>query len=88
MINVKKEGRYRITLRQYPIEAGKLVVAEHAKIEIAGLTFEQNVDPGSRGVAFELDLPAGPTELVTYLYDEKGEAGGAYFTEVEELINF
>jgi hypothetical protein len=43
------------------------------------------VESGSKGVVFELDLPAGKTELVTWLYDEKGEAGGAYFTEVDAL---
>jgi len=37
------------------------------------------------GVVFELDLPAGQSQLITYLYDEKGKAGGAYFTEVEFL---
>ena len=85
MVNVKKEGRYRITLRQYPIEADKVVVAVRSKIEIVGKTMEQTVEPDSKGVVFELDLPTGPTELVTYLYNEKGEAGGAYFTEVKAL---
>ena len=85
MIEVKQAGRYRITLRQYPKEANKLVVAERAKIEIAGKTKEQPVAPQSQGVVFELELPAGPTELVTYLYDAKGRAGGAYFTEVEAI---
>ncbi|GAA4444731.1 arylsulfatase [Novipirellula rosea] len=85
MIEVKQAGRYRITLRQYPKEANKVVVAERAKIEIAGKTDEQPVAPQSKGVVFELELPAGPTELVTYLYDTKGRAGGAYFTEVEAI---
>ncbi|WP_372723900.1 arylsulfatase [Novipirellula sp.] len=85
MIEVKQAGRYRITLRQFPKEANKVVVAERAKIEIAGKTVEQTVAPQSQGVVFELELPAGPTELVTYLYDAKGRAGGAYFTEVEAI---
>lgn len=85
MVNVVKAGRYRLTLRQFPIEADKAVVAEKAKIEIAGKTAELPVKPGSKGVIFELDLPAGPTKLVTYLYNKKGQAGGAYFTEVELL---
>ncbi|EMI17112.1 N-acetylgalactosamine-6-sulfate sulfatase (GALNS) [Rhodopirellula maiorica SM1] len=85
MIEVMQAGRYRITLRQYPKEANKLVVAERAKIEIAGKTAEQPVASQSKGVVFELELPAGPTELVTYLYDAKGRAGGAYFTEVEAI---
>jgi len=84
-VNVKKAGKYRITLRQFPIEANKLVVAVRAKVEIAGKSAEKKVESGSKGVVFELDLPAGKTELVTWLYDEKGDAGGAYFTEVDAL---
>lgn len=85
MVEVKKAGFYRITLRQFPIEADKIVVAESAKIEIAGEIKEKTVEAGSKGVIFEIELPAGPTELVTYLYDKEGKAGGAYFTEVESL---
>jgi hypothetical protein len=85
MLEVKTAGRYRITLRQYPEEAKKPVVAMKAKIQIAGKTAEKAVGAGSTGVVFELDLPAGPTELVTHLFDRKGGAGGAYFTEVEVL---
>ena len=85
MVEVKQAGRYRFTLRQLPREADTPVVAERAKVEIAGKTDEQRVKSGSKGVVFELELPAGPTELRTYLYDKKGKAGGAYFTEVELL---
>ena len=85
MLNVKDARRYRITLRQFPKEAEKVVVAKRAKIEIAGRTVEQSVDQGSKGVVFELDLPEGETKLVTYLYDEEGNYGGAYFTEVEAI---
>ncbi|MEI6892412.1 MAG: arylsulfatase [Pontiella sp.] len=85
MVNVKRNGRYRITLRQWPIEANKPVIAVRARVEIAGQENECVVESGSKGVVFEMDLPSGPTELVTYLYDNKGKAGGAYFTEVEWL---
>ena len=85
MLEVKQAGRYRITLRQFPKAANKDVLAEKAKIEIAGQAMEQSVQESSKGVVFEVDLPAGPTELVTYLYDRNGEPGGAYFTEVEAL---
>ncbi len=85
MLEVKKAGRYRITLRQYPKEANKTVVAVRAKVKIAGQAREQPVKPGSKGVVFEIDLPAGSTELVTYLYDKTGKAGGAYFADVEVL---
>jgi arylsulfatase A-like enzyme len=85
MLEVKRAGRYRITLRQFPKAANKPVAAERAKIEIAGRVKEAPVEQGSLGVVFEMDLPAGPTELVTYLYNKQGTAGGAYFTEVEAL---
>ena len=85
LIEVKKQGRYRITLRQWPQEADKPVVAVRAELEIAGQSHQRPVEPGSKGVVFETDLPAGPTEIVTRLFNENGKAGGAYFTEVEAL---
>ncbi len=85
MVNVKRAGRYRLTLRQWPAEANKPVIAVRAKVEIAGQEQSGPVDSGSEGVVFEMDLPAGPAELVTYLYDAQGRAGGAYFTDVEWL---
>lgn len=85
MVRVRKAGRYRITLRQFPKEADAVVKAVRARIEIAGLQRECAIEPGNKGVAFEIDLPVGKTTLVTHLYDEEGNAGGAYFTEVEAL---
>lgn len=84
-LTIKHAGRYRITLRQFPKDAKKPVVATRARIQLAGQTASCVVEPGSLGVVFELDLPAGQTELWTYLQDDTGEAGGAYFTEVEKL---
>ncbi len=86
MVNVQTSGRYRLTLRQLPKEAGVEIKAVRAKVEIAGQELTREVESGSTGVVFELDLPEGPTELVTYLFrEEGGRAGGAYFTEVERL---
>lgn len=85
MLEVRKPGRYRITLRQYPQEAEKFVAAIKAKLQIAGQTLEQTVKPNSQSVVFETDLPAGPTELVTLLTDKNNKSGGAYFTEVEAI---
>ena len=86
MVNVRNAGQYRFTLRQFPKLADRPVKKTvRAKIEIAELTKECAVEPGCKGVVLEMELPAGETELTTYLYDEKGKAGGAYFTEVEAL---
>lgn len=84
-VKVTKPGRYRITLRQFPLQADKAIVAVRAKVLIGGLEKTAAVEPGSKGVAFDLELPAGKTELRTFFYDDQGRAGGAYFTEVEAL---
>lgn len=81
----ERTGAYRLTLRQSPVEADKPVQAVRARVQIAGQEKESAVAPGSKGVAFELELPVGRTELRTWLYDQNGKAGGAYFTEVEAL---
>lgn len=83
MVNVQKAGRYAFTLRQWPKVANKPLVAERAKVSIAGQEKEIFVPAGSKAVVIELNLPQGPTELWTYLYDANGKAGGAYFTDVE-----
>ena len=57
MIDVKKAGRYRITLRQWPKAANKPVVAVRAKIEVAGKVKEMPVEADSMGVVFEMDDP-------------------------------
>ena len=84
-VEVRQAGRYRITLRQFPAAADKPVVAVRAKLLIAGREAESEVDAGTKGVPFEMELPAGKTTLETWLYDKAGKAGGAYFTEVELL---
>ncbi len=68
-VHVKKAGLYRFTLRQLPPEAESVVKAVRARIEIAGHAQECPVEPGSRGVVFEMTLPMGKAELMTYLYD-------------------
>ena len=85
MVDMKQAGRYRLTLRQWPIEANQTVNALRAKVQIAGQEKESKVEPGSQGVEFEMNLAAGKTKLLTWLYNEDGQAGGAYFTEVELL---
>lgn len=83
MVNVRQAGRYRFTLRQWPSVAEKPLVAMRAKVVVAGQEKEMEVPTGCKAVRMELSLPAGPAELWTYLINERGRAGGAYFTDVE-----
>ncbi|MDA7920637.1 sulfatase-like hydrolase/transferase [Verrucomicrobiales bacterium] len=85
LVDVKQAGRYRLTLRQWPEAADNPLVAVRAKVAVSGQEHEVEVPPNSKGVVIEMDLPKGPSELWTYLFDENGKAGGAYFTEVEFL---
>jgi len=85
LVDVKRNGRYRFSLRQWPAEANKPVIAERAKITIGGQTWKGLVTSGCKAIVVEIDLPTGPTELLTYLYDQHGKAGGAYCTDVEWL---
>ena len=85
LVNVLKAGKYRFTLRQWPKEADKTIAGVKAKIKIAGLEEETVIKDGSKEINFTLTLPSGITELWTYIYNQQGQVGGAYFTEVEKL---
>jgi len=87
IVEVRQAGRYAFTLRQWPVAAEKPLVAVRAKIAIAGKEKEMLVSPGSEEARLELDLSVGSFELQTFLYDEAGRAGGAYFTDVELVKN-
>jgi uncharacterized sulfatase len=84
-VEVKQAGLYKLILRQWPLESGKPIVAERAVLQIAGQEKSSTVTAGSLGVEFNVDLPAGPTKILTYLYTKEGEVGGAYFVDVEWL---
>ena len=84
-VDVKRAGRYRVTLRQLPVEADQPVVAVRARLKLGDDEIEAPVEPDTRGVVFEVEVNTGKTQLQTWLYDKAGKAGGAYFTEVEWL---
>ena len=87
-VDVMKPGKYQITLSRWPLEIEKAIDSTAAKIEIAGQTLEQVIaDPDeATSVVFELELPAGPTELSTSLTTPKGKTHGAYFAKVERVV--
>ena len=85
LVNVLEAGKYRFTLRQWPKEANEEIIGVKARIKIAGITKEALIKDGAKKIDFTLTLPAGITELWTYLYNHRGQVGGAYFTEVHKL---
>ena len=85
LVNILEAGKYRFTLRQWPKEADKTIVGVKARIKIAGLENEAVIKDGSKEINFTLSLPSGISELWTFIYNQQGQVGGAYFTEVEKL---
>ena len=76
LVKVMRPGKYRITLTAVAQRGGKPILANRALLKIAGSQRESAIKPGSSGVAFEMTLPEGITELWTYLFNEAGEVGG------------
>ena len=84
MIDVIKEGDYEITLSRWPTYIHKAIDSVEARIEIAGQTLKKKIDQPSvqESVIFSVRLPAGPTELKTFLTAPDGKEHGAYFASV------
>ena len=82
-VRVTRPGTYRITLRQLPREANSpLQNCTRARLQIANLSEEKEIQPGAKHVTFELRLPAVETQLLATLTDTDGTTRGAYFVEV------
>ena len=65
---------------------GKAIAGlQKARIKLGSLEQEMMIDPGKPAVVFELQLPAGPVELQTWLEAADGSARGAYYVEVTRL---
>ena len=84
-VHVTRAGKYEITLSQKPLYVNFPIVAETARLKIAGIDQTENVTANKSGVHFEVTLPAGPTKLETYLTTKEGKVGGAYFASVKYL---
>lgn len=84
-VDVKDAGKYKITLRQWPEEANKPILATLARLKVGDQIWESQIKPQSIGVDFYVQLPKGKTTLHTWLVDKDKKEGGAYFTEVLKL---
>ena len=86
-LDVAQPGRYRISLSRWPTYLARAIDSTSAKIEIAGQSLSVDiVDPEQRDVAdFEVNLPAGHTELRSTLTTPAGQTHGAYFTTVDRI---
>ncbi|MGH2355468.1 MAG: arylsulfatase [Chloroflexota bacterium] len=64
---------------------GRAIPIERAGIKIGGVAAEQAIEPSATAATFELDLPAGPAHLETFLTNRDGLRMGAYYVYVEPV---
>ncbi len=86
-VDVKKAGRYEITLRLRPyyVKDGVLLEATSARLQVGNVEAENTIPPNSTSVSFDVSLPAGPAKLQTWLEGESKGSHGAYFIDVERV---
>lgn len=85
-IRVARAGRYAFVLRERPEVAEFPLTATEARLRIGDLVDErQAVPPDATGVRFEVRLPAGDTELQTWLIESDQTSRGAYYVQTEYL---
>jgi len=58
---------------------------DKARIRIGAIDRTIPADPAARAAIFELDLPAGPAELQTWLISSDGSERGAYFVYARRI---
>ncbi|MHC5067623.1 MAG: arylsulfatase [Planctomycetota bacterium] len=83
-VDVVEAGRYRVELRHWPREESKILEATTARIQLGKQTWEQAVPANVDHTIFEIDLPAGPAMLQTWL-EAEGISRGAFYIYVERL---
>ena len=86
-LDVAKAGNYRISLSRWPAYTNRPIESKAASIEIAGQTLTKVIEQPDQTVTadFQVELPAGPTELMTSLTTADGTPHGAYFATVERI---
>lgn len=89
-IEVARAGRYEITLRRWPAHIDRSMHCAHSSLAIATVRVDRDIDPSATHVTFVVDLPAGPTMLLTTLRRADGTRSGglqhgAYFASVRAL---
>ncbi|TWT57829.1 Arylsulfatase precursor [Thalassoglobus neptunius] len=64
---------------------GKPINPVRATLKIGDLVEEKSVDPDAEEVVFEVQIPAGPTQMSALLEAPDGTVYGAYYAYVEKL---
>ncbi|MGA0900843.1 MAG: arylsulfatase [Luteolibacter sp.] len=82
-VNVEKAGTYEIKLYRWAPYLDKAMEQKSARLSIGGFDQRIELKPEDTFAAFKVDLPAGPTMLLSELERPNGDASGAYYVMVE-----
>jgi arylsulfatase A-like enzyme len=96
-VRVEREGKYEIRVRRWPPEVEAALTAANgagskalpiaaAKLTVAGQEQFAEAAAGDKAVAFQVNLPAGPTKLQAWFVGPKGkDLCGAFYATVRRL---
>ncbi|MEZ5944576.1 MAG: hypothetical protein R3C18_24575 [Planctomycetaceae bacterium] len=85
-VDVTQAGRYAIRLSRFPADAPGPVGATSVRLRVGEQLVEKNIDRTDHSATFELQLPAGHTQLQTWFINtEHGLERGAYVVEIERI---
>ena len=70
---------------KYGYGGGRALHLTSARLSIGNNDYTRAILPSDHSIVFDVNIEAGETLLQTYLYDEAGQATGAYYVYVERL---
>ena len=70
--------------KAYRTTPGVAIAPIQASLSIANIEVEKQVNPGDKEVVFELDLPAGKTQMTGLFHSKNGQTHGAYYAYVSK----
>ena len=84
-VDVVQAGTYEITLRRWSEELARPMEMVAARVAIAGVERDLALETDATEARFQLELPAGPTMLLTTLRRPDGTEHGAYYASVRRV---
>ena len=84
-VDVKRAGKYEITLRVRPADVKYKFRAGEARVKVGDLEEKVDVEKGQDAIALSIDLPSGPSRLQTWISEGAGKVRGAYYVEVKKI---
>ena len=84
-LDVEQAGTYQIGLYRWPNAEDSAMQATQARITVGEQEASMALSPEDTGAVFEVELPAGPTQLQSWLTSASGETYGAFFVEITRL---